>query len=460
MSTEEKRIHPASFRDPSGFIFIEGGVLYRQINRAYQGEFERFVSSGLYDALAKDHLIITHEEADRSLARSEAAYKIIRPEAVPFISYPYEWCFSELKDAARLTLKIQKIALKHEMVLKDASAYNIQFLNGRPVLIDTLSFERYREGEPWIAYRQFCQNFLAPLLLMSYTDARLNQLFRVYIDGVPLDLASELLPFRTRLKLSVATHIHMHSRSQKHYADRPVRKEQVKVSRFAFTGLMDHLSGAVEKTRWIPGKTEWGDYYGATNYTEGAIAAKQQAVTTFLERTGPETVWDLGANTGLFSRIAAEHGAQTVAFDLDPVAVETNYLDCVRRSETKLLPLLLDLTNPSPAIGFENKERLSLIQRGPADLVMALAVVHHLAISNNVPLGRVAEFFANIGKALIVEFVPKSDSQVQRLLASREDIFTDYTQEGFERSFQQHFAIRESIAIRDSQRILYLMTHD
>ncbi|MCK4632380.1 MAG: SAM-dependent methyltransferase, partial [candidate division Zixibacteria bacterium] len=187
--TKKTTINPGSFRDPSGFIFTREGTVYRQVNKSYQNDFDLLISSGLYQKLIDKKLLVSHDEVEIDSGQSELAYKIIRPEQVPFVSYPYEWSFSQLKDAALTTLRMQKIALKHGMSLKDASAYNIQFIGNRPVMIDTLSFETYREGSPWVAYKQFCQHFLAPLALMSRTDVRLSQLLRVYIDGIPLDLA-------------------------------------------------------------------------------------------------------------------------------------------------------------------------------------------------------------------------------------------------------------------------------
>ena len=205
----------ASFRDPSGFLFSQNGILFRQINRTYSEDYARLMDSGLYEKLVKANVLIPHVEVDQAPAEKEAAFKVIQPERVPFISYPYEWSFSQLKDAALATLSIHKRALKLGMSLKDASAYNIQFVHGKAMLIDTLSFEVYKAGEPWTAYKQFCQHFLAPLTLMSYRDIRLSQLLRVYIDGVPLDLVSELLPFKTKFNFGLLTHIHVHASSQK-----------------------------------------------------------------------------------------------------------------------------------------------------------------------------------------------------------------------------------------------------
>ncbi|MCI0416204.1 SAM-dependent methyltransferase [bacterium] len=451
------KVNPASFRDPSGFVFTSEGILYRQVQQSYQEHYERLIQSGLYEDLIRSKFLLPHEETDLNLALNGSAYKILRPELIPFLSYPYEWSFSQLKDAALTTLEIQKAAFLKGMMLKDASAFNFQFLQGKPVMIDTLSFEVYKQGEPWIAYRQFCQHFLAPLALMSTRDVRLNQLFRIYIDGLPLDLASGLLPFRTRFKPSLFTHIHLHARSQKRYATKIVKKDQYKISAFQLRALIDSLESAIRSLEWKAEGTEWGDYYDSTNYKEGSFEHKKTTVENYLKETNPKLLWDLGANTGIFSRLSSNRDIQTIAFDIDPVAVEKNYRQVKAKEETHLLPLILDLTNPSPSIGYENRERLSLEERGPADTVLALALLHHLAISNNVPLARVAEYFSRLCRWLVIEFVPKSDSQVQRLLATRQDIFPSYRQDAFETEFGNFFAIKDSTRINDSERTVYLM---
>jgi hypothetical protein len=460
MSSSNRRLG-ASFRDPSGFLFSRNGILYRQVNQAYREHYDQLLNSQLYAKLVDAKLLIPHEEVSLEPEEPSLAYKVIKPDAVQFISYPYEWCFSQLKDAALATMAIQKIALESGMVLKDASAYNIQFLQGKPVLIDTLSFEIYREGEPWVAYRQFCQHFLAPLALISYADIRLSQFLRVYIDGIPLDLASRLLPRRTRYDLGLAAHIHMHAAAQKRYADRPVAREKVtrKISKLQFMALMDSLESTTRKLSWKPAGTEWGDYYAASSshYSAAAFKHKKQVVSEFVERIRPGTAWDLGANTGEFSRLAATIGCNTVAFDIDPAAVEQNYQQVKSNEETLLLPLQMDLTNPSPSLGWNNRERRSLTERAPVDALLALALVHHLAISNNVPLPLLAEFFQSLGKWLVIEWVPKEDSQVQKLLASRLDIFSEYHQEGFETAFGNFFKLHEMIPLRESPRVLYLM---
>ena len=414
------------------------------------------MSSGLYQRLIDKGLLVPHEEVDIPAPQEEIAYKIIQPKAIPFISYPYEWCFSQLKKAALTTLEIQKIALEYNMSLKDASAYNIQFINCHPVLVDTLSFEKYKEGRPWIAYRQFCQHFLAPLALMSLKDIRLGQLLRIYIDGIPLDLASLLLPRQSLLHLSLLFHLHLHAKASKLYQSKTAKMD-TKLSKFALLAIIDSLETAINKLKWKPTGTQWADYYDKTNYSTASFESKKNILTHFLNLIHPSSVWDLGANTGLFSRIASQSGAMTVSFDIDPSAVEKNYLTCLQHKEKNILPLLLDLTNPSPGIGWESCERISLIERGPVDCLLALALIHHLAIGNNVPMLKIAQFFSKIGNWLIIEFVPKSDSQVQKMLATREDIFLDYTKEHFEAEFGTFFTILKNSQITGSERILYLM---
>jgi hypothetical protein len=460
----------ASFRDPSGFVYRREGVLYRQVNPAGREDYHALMDTGLYQELVSAGLLVSHEEVTApALSKAEGPglseseepepYKTLRPEPIEFVSYPYEWCFGAYKSAALATLAIQKRALKRGASLKDSSAYNIQFKNGRPLLIDSLSFEPYREGEPWTAYRQFCQHFYAPLALMATSDIRLGQLMRVFIDGLPLDLTSRLLPRRTRLNFAHQVHLHLHARSQRRYADPTADRRRVggRINRQQLLGLIASLDSGIRQLAWRNPGTEWSDYLSAHNYSPAALEHKAQTIQDFVEQVQPAQVWDLGANTGTYSRIASQRGIPTISFDIDPGAVEQNYQQMVARQESHLLPLLLDLTNPSPALGWQLRERSSLLERGPVEAVFALALVHHLAIANNVPLAQLAEFFAGLCRWLLIEFVPKSDSQVQRLLSMRKDIFPDYTQPGFESSFSERFDLRARQPIRDSQRVLYLM---
>lgn len=451
------KILPSSFRDPSGFVFIKNKVLYRQVNPIYKTHYESLMQSGLYQELTSSLLLIPHKEISPAKLNIRNAYKIIEPDKIPFISYPYEWSFSELQDAACTILEIQKKSLDFGMVLKDASAYNIQFIQRKPTLIDTLSFEKYKEGQPWVAYRQFCQHFLAPLALMSIKDVRLNQILSIYLDGIPLDLASTLLPLKTYFKFPLLSHIHLHARSQKYYADKAKRVNRYKVNRLGLLGLIESLKSSIQKLKPPKLKSQWLDYYQQTNYSQKAFENKKRLVLEFLQKSKPKIAWDLGANTGIFSRMAAEQGAYIISIDNDPLAVEFNYLECKKRHEVGILPLVIDLINPSPSIGWANQERISLIDRGPADLVLALALIHHLAIGNNLPFEKIAQFFSLICNFLIIEFIPKEDNQCQRLLAGREDIFFDYSKEAFEKEFCKYFIMTLSKIIKDTKRVMYLM---
>jgi len=448
-----------SFRDPSGHIFVDDGVVFRQIHHSYQTNYDLLMESGLYDCLIEHGLLVSHEEVPLEAGNEEKIYKVILPENIPFISYPYEWSFSQLKDAAQTTLEIQKKALEFGMTLKDSSAYNIQFLNGRPVLIDTLSFEKYKEGDPWVAYRQFCQHFLAPLAIMSYTNVAMGQLSRIYIDGIPLPVASSLLPLRTQIKPGLQIHIHLHARLQGKPSGKIKTKEEQKksFSNRSFLGLIDSLESTVRGLRWRLKKSQWSHYYEGDSYDQEGLDDKLVLVTDLLTKIQPQTVWDLGANSGLFSRLASENGIETMSFDLDPAAVEMSYLTSVQQKESNIRPLLLDLTNPSPKIGWANSERMSLAERGPADMVLALALLHHLAIAENIPLEMIAEFFRELCSWAIVEFVPKSDPKVAILLESREDIFDSYTIEDFEMAFGRFFDIESKHKIKSSERTLYLL---
>jgi ribosomal protein L11 methylase PrmA len=458
------KAHPSSFRDPSGFLFEDNGVLLRAVARSYSPDFNLLISSGLYDKLTRDKWLIPHKAARWDGPLPEGISALIEPEKLPFISYPYEWCFSQLKEAALLTLKIQRAALESGMTLKDASAYNIQFHNGKPVLIDTLSFEKYTDGSPWTPYRQFCQHFLAPLALAAFTDIRLPQLLKVYIDGIPLDLASKLLPWQTRFS-PLLTHIHLHAAAQENLSRKPAKPSAgARISKLALQALIDDLERAVSSLPWKPAKGVWSDYYETNSYDARAIEHKKQLVAEFLDAVSPkpERVLDAGANTGLFSRIAAGKGLFTLSVEMDPLCVEKNYRACADGAAGKaaaglVLPLVGDLVNPSPSIGWANRERDSFAQRAQSDAMLALALVHHLAIANNVPLPKIAEFFASLSRWLIIEFVPKGDPQTQRLLASRKDIFTDYNEAGFTRAFGRFFSVQRTEKIAGTDRALYLM---
>ncbi|MGZ8562948.1 MAG: SAM-dependent methyltransferase [Candidatus Limnocylindria bacterium] len=449
---------PGSYRDPSGFVFRRDGVLYRQINASFSDEWRAFESSGLAADLVERRLLVPHRAAPIELAPEEGAVAVIQPEEIGFVSYPYEWSFSQLKDAALLTLEAQTLAGNHGMTLRDASAYNVQFKDGRPILIDTLSFERAVPDAPWKPYRQFCEHFLAPLALMAHRDGRLGLMLRNYIDGIPLDLAAQLLPRGTRWSPGLAAHIHLHARSQRQHADdtdAAAREVTMKESRRL--ALLDHVRRTVEGLKVSAGGTQWADYADRTSYSATGTASKEAIVRRMLEAIGAQRAWDVGANTGRYSAIAADAGYEVLALDIDWAAVERHYVALRSSGEARIMPLLADIAEPSPAIGWENAERASLIERANADVVVGLALVHHLAIGRNVPLPMISRLMARLAPNLILEWVPKEDPMATRLLAAREDIFADYSTDGLRAAFSRDFEIVEEAPIEDSGRVLLRM---
>ena len=416
-------------------------------------QYHHLMESGLYEALLSRRLIVPHKEVELD-GFDEGI--VIQPKRIPFISYPYEWCFDQYRDAALATMDIQNAVMEYGMVLKDASAYNIQFLNGHTVLIDTLSFDFYSEGSPWGAYGQFCRHFFAPLLLMSEIDERMGRIMQSFIDGIPLDLAASLL--KGRGGFAAQKHIVLHSKAVNAHNDdgKKGAVKQTVMSKKALTAFCESIRSDTAKLRRIDSASEWGNYYSNTNYTDSGSRDKAEIVREMLGKVAPlKHVWDLGANDGRFSRISVEMGVHAVAFDLDYRAVEQNWKH-VKETHEKMLPLVLDLSAPSPAIGFANEERKTISERQKPDCIMMLAVIHHMAISNNVPFEKIAAWVVKMTDNLIIEFVPKDDSQVQVLLATREDIFSDYDEAHFEQAFGHWFDLEIKKPVIESKRSVYL----
>lgn len=446
---------PGSFRDPAGFVFHRAGALYRQVNQSYASTFERLEKAGFLRALQDDGLLVAHNRLGIEAASTADAFAVLQPELIPFVSYPYEWCFGQLKDAALLTLELQRRALDAGFILRDASAYNVQFRGGRAIFIDTLSFSAYSTGQPWYAYGQFCEHFLAPLALIARCDARLGSLQRSLPDGIPLNLASRLLGLRSWVRPALLLHIHLHAAARQRYARNTAVQRDRSMSLGALRRLIDHLRVTVESLKWKSETSDWSDYESEHGYTPEAAGAKQEALGEMLQRIQPRTVWDLGANTGVYSAVAAKAGARVVAIDSDHAAVDRHYRRT--RQSDLILPLVIDLRNPSPSMGWAHAERQSLAERGPADVALALALLHHLVLGGGVPLPAVANWLASLCRAAVVEFVPPDDPQVGRLLAGRTERTHEYSEAEFRRAFDVHFTLRERRPLPGSGRLLYAL---
>ncbi|HUD18953.1 MAG TPA: SAM-dependent methyltransferase [Patescibacteria group bacterium] len=444
----------SSFRDPSGHVIADKGILKRTISASYIPIYRKAEGSGLYDRLMKDALLIPHRELPRNNRKNNL---VIQPDVIPFISYPYEWCFGELHDAALTTLNIQKTALAYGFSLKDASAYNIQFYNGKPILIDTLSFEPYVAGSPWIAYRQFCMHFLMPLLLMSRKSADFNKLFITHLDGIPLSLGSSLLPKTTLLNPSLLAHIHLHAMMEQKLAGNTARHGNNTLSKDAFVTLLNNLESTIRHLKLRDSQSQWSSYEETHSYGVGGMREKKKIVTTLLRKIHAESALDIGANTGAFTALCIAGGINTIAVDNDHGCIEKLYAANKRNNVTNCLPLCIDITNPSPSIGWENNERSSFLDRTDVDLVLALALIHHIAIGNNVPFDYIARLMSRLGRYLIIEFVPKTDIMVRQMLANRVDVFTNYTKKLFEREFSVYFRVLGTFPVLNTGRVIYLM---
>ena len=457
--------HPSSFRDPSGFIFVrhstdsfgeKENVLYRQVNKVFSEHFDFFISSGLYKKLVQQQILIPHEIINENLTGSSEWHATLKPEKIAFISYPWEWSFDMLKDAALLSLRLAKEAVASGMVLKDATPYNIQWHKGKLIFIDSLSFEKYNPEEPWIAYRQFCESFLAPLLLMHYSKNSLQQLYLAYPEGIPLAIAKSLLPWRSKLSMHAYLHIHLHANIAKR--KNSAASSKTKFSKQKFLNLISSLEILISRLRLPDQSTAWSAYYEEASQRNDYLEQKKKILLNWIAKL-PEvrTASDLGANDGAFSRLLTSKGIYTIATDFDSNCINSLYNEIKKNGEKNIQPLIVDLSNPSPGMGVNNNERTSFISRLHADLALALALAHHLAIGKNIPFEMIADLFQKICLTLIIEFVPKEDEKVQLMLAGKKDIYPGYTEANFEKAFGKYYKLVNKESITGSGRTLYLM---
>lgn len=454
----DNKTHEASFRDPSGYIFYDGDILRRQINPIYFKQYQALKDKGVYYTLIKNKLLIAHEET----AVSEAGI-VISPEPIPFITNPYEWSFEQYKHAALHTLQVHKFALSKGFILKDASAYNITFQKGKPIFIDTLSFDFYEEGAPWRAYKQFISHFFGPLVLAKFHGTKMFQMMQTHIDGIPVDLIASLLPSKTKLSATLYTNIHLLAKAEgKHNKDYKAETKTVNLSLKAQNNIIDSLFNYIKKLT-IEETTEWGDYYTKTNYEKQAFANKATVIKDWVSTLQPQKLIDIGGNDGTFAREVLSMVPDVLVTDIDPEAVGQNYKQSLKNKEQNMLAFVCDVLQPAPGIGFNNTERDSLIMRlknYAPDVTMALALIHHITLSGNVPFVKSAQFFASFAHTLIIEFPKREDSWVNSLLVRKREFirhFDFYNEENFEAGYSTLFTIEKKMQIEGTERVMYLM---
>lgn len=456
---------PGSFRDPSGRVFYVNGRVFRTVTNVAAEDFEFVRNSGLIDSLTKDGLLIGSRvvsDVERNELAPDAVY-VIEHDKVPFVSYPYEWSFAALKAAALLHLDVHLSALDLGVTMSDASAYNVQFLGHNPVFIDILSFTRYREGETWKGHRQFCEQFLNPLLLRSELGVTHNAWYRGTQEGIPAADLRRLLPWWKKLSRRILLHVVAQTAFQSSSISTGDKK-LISSTQFPLASYRNMLTGL---RKWIEtlapanaAKTTWEDYAGSHSYDDDEVRNKTKFIAEFVASAKPAKVWDLGCNVGDYSKVALDNGAATaIGFDFDIGALEIGFARA-KSEKLNFLPLFFDGTNPSPDQGWWQRERKGFSARADADAIMALAFIHHIAIGRNIPIEHATEWLMSLAPRGVIEFVPKQDPMVQELLSLREDIFPNYTEEYFLKCVEANGKVERKETVTKSGRLLVAYSRD
>jgi len=449
--------HYASFKDPAARVFClegEAGYIFRELSPSYLPHYNQFKSSGLAAELIKKNWLVPFEEIS-----GENNVVILKAKKVHFVAYPYEWTFNQWKDAALLTLKIQYQALKHGMILKDATPFNIVFDGARPLFIDLSSFEIYKEGEPWKAFKQFSENFYIPLLLVKYFDAAGNDIYLNNSNGITIGRGLSLLPAKAYFNFNTLFFLALPGRIRKQLDGKQQAKTSGNITLKKSIQFADQLFAAVNKLKQSTLQTKWNDYYDK-NIDAAYLKEKEQVVKDWIVNgSSDKTLIDFGCNTGNFSKLVAAHVRSVIAFDEDMRSADELYLYCKEKKILNIFPFTANLSQPTPAVGWNNREQASLKERLLGDVGLALALIHHLAISNHIRFEMMADFFAATCRELIIEFVPKEDAKVQLLLSSREDIFDWYTPELFRQAFLPQFSLVKEHRFSNNRVLFHFILH-
>ena len=453
-----------SFRDPTGHV-------YRSCNRIYRGMDETaaaylpelFNEAFFQDFITKKEIVHSDILSDKLRAELSSLNHwaiVLEHELIPFISYPYEWSFSMLKDAALLQLEILETSLENGWTLKDVTPYNIQWANGKPVFIDIGSFEPWEDGEPWFGYRQFCSMFLYPLMLRAHKKIDHLPILRTYLDGIPPQEIRKIFHGMSVMKKGVLSHIVLPAKIESSIENQekdavPAKKRERKQSKAMVIGLVQSMARLIRSLKLDISHTDWSHYDKNHSYEMGDLEQKKSFVEHYSQSEKLDVVWDIGCNTGSFSKIVSPFAKKVISLDADHDSIEQLYISIKNEPETNILPLVMNLANPSPAQGWQGKERKTLEMRGKPDLVLCLALVHHIRMTANIPLPQFIEWLATLDTALIIEFVNRTDDMVIKLLTNKKEQYKDYNREDFEKSLKKHFSIEDFKSLKDGHRIIY-----
>lgn len=463
MNNSEAAVNTGSFRDRDGRVYHSQDRVFRGLSAAALESFKQLQSKKFYAKLIESGKLIGTRELPAAENPLPGEVKdqwagFLEHDPVPVISYPYEWTFSMLKAAALLQLHLVERAVSNGFSLKDATPYNIQFVDRKPVFIDIPSFEPLQEGEPWSGYRQFCEMFLFPLFLQVYKGCNFQPFMRASIDGVNVQAAASLFGFRDRFRKGVMSHVWLQSKLDRRYGGSSDNvRSNLKSAGFNRELILVNvrkLQKLVRKLEWDASGSEWGDYTEFHNYSDEDHLHKEAFIRDAVAREKPGTVWDIGCNTGQFSRIASAGCSQVVSTDIDHVAVERIFLN--PDTPDNILPLVQNVADPSPNWGWRNQERSDLQTRSKPELVLCLALIHHVVITANIPLAEFIDWLAGLTNKLVIEYVSRKDDKVQTLLRNKEDKYQDYSRESLESNLARHFVISSQKDVNDGDRTLYL----
>jgi hypothetical protein len=465
---------PGSFRDRSNRVFRAGDRILRGVSADALRNWEALLACGLAGELqASGQIVKTEIAPPPGGAGAEHWAGFLSHELIPFVSYPYEWSFEMLKDAALLHLDILEQAIPRGWTLKDASGYNVQWKNAKPVFIDIPSFEPYRKGESWQGYRQFCMMFLFPLMLKAYKEIDFASFLRSNLDGIDPLVASRLLSDR-RSRKGVFSHVYLHAQMQARAAKRELAEAKrltetakgelekatsMRHSLAMVLGTIDDLKRTVRKLSLRDEQTTWGNYDTDHSYSDASFEAKKAFVARHAGAKHRRMVWDMGCNTGSFSRVCEPHADVVISMDGDAKAVDRLYRYEKTRQVSKLLPLIIDLGNVSPNQGWRGAERKALDKRGYPELVLCLALIHHIVITANIPMDEFIGWLHDLGGDVVIEFVSAEDDMSRMLLRNKINQYQDYTKENFERLASQGFVIEDSLDLKGGHRTIYFLRH-
>lgn len=460
-----------SYRDRDARIFYgDSGEVFRALSVHALEEWQAASAARFFQQGMAEGKIVATELVDAARCPAppdNASWAgVLKHESIPFVSYPYEWTFGMLKDAALLHLDLLQTALKEGFTIKDGTAYNVQWVGQRPVFIDVASFERLTPGQVWAGYRQFCQTFLFPLFLQAYKNVAFQPALRGCLDGLKPEEFGNLMSFRDLFRRGVLAHAYLHGKLE---ANRTVRKTnpQQSLHRAGFaTALIQRnvtqLIRIVSRLNWSPRESTWSAYAGANSYSPDDKEHKARFVREAARARRSALVWDLGCNTGEYSRIAAESARYVIAMDADHLAVDRLYQSLKGRGvedvSVPILPLVSNVADPSANLGWRGRERKSLAERGRPDLILCLALVHHLVIGCGIPMRELLQWLAELGASLVIEFVDKTDPMVVQLLGSRRDIYADYDAHMFDVWMNEFFNVVRCERLGSGTRALYYAT--